>query len=217
MGEIVNCSVIPLANNKMVENQPQSTILIVEENKNYRCLLESVLKAMGSRVLVAENGSQALEIARTDTPDLILIETVMSKMSGLYLCKELKTYHLTEAIPIIILSSNNHIDDIMRGFELGAVDYITKPYSSSELVARIEAHLKIKFRRDAIIKQREDLKEMVQILCHDISRPLSAVISCFEISEYDPDFLDDNKFRIMSYIKQALTVVDCVRSLRDNG
>lgn len=192
----------------------QATLLIVDDNPNNIQLLKAILSLRGYQLLVAKNGIQALEYVKTVLPDLIIMDIMMPEMDGFEACQHLKGNPATQNIPIIFLTAKTHIDDIMKGFELGAVDYISKPFSTNELVARVEIHLKLKFSQDMVIKQRNELREMVQILCHDLSNPLGAVMTSFELSEFDPDYLNQNKNLIMSYITKQYEIIGMVRDLR---
>ncbi len=192
----------------------QATILIVDDNPNNVQLLNAVMSMRGFDVMVAKNGLQALEIVKNELPDLILLDIMMPVMDGFEACRKLKECPETKNIPIIFLTAKSHIDDIMKGFELGGVDYITKPFSSNELVARVEIHLKLKLSQETVIRQRNELREMVQILCHDLSNPLGAVISCFELAEYDPDYLRQNKHLILDYLRRQYDIIGLVRELR---
>ena len=192
----------------------KATILIVDDNPNNVQLLNAVMSMRGFDVMVAKNGLQALEIVKNELPDLILLDIMMPVMDGFEACRKLKECPETKNIPIIFLTAKSHIDDIMKGFELGGVDYITKPFSSNELVARVEIHLKLKLSQETVIRQRNELREMVQILCHDLSNPLGAVISCFELAEYDPDYLRQNKHLILDYLRRQYDIIGLVRELR---
>lgn len=192
----------------------KATILIVDDNPNNVQLLKAVMTMRGFDVLVAKNGLHALETVKAELPDLILLDIMMPEMDGFEACQKLKESPATQNIPIIFLTAKSHIDDIMKGFELGAVDYITKPFSSNELVARVEIHLKLKFSQETVIRQRNELREMIQILCHDLSNPLGAVISSFELAEYDSDYLTNNKHLILSYVRRQYEIIGLVRELR---
>jgi CheY-like chemotaxis protein len=192
----------------------RATILIVDDNPNNVQLLNAVMTMRGFDVLVAKNGLQAIETVKSALPDLILLDIMMPEMDGFEACQKLKECPSTKNIPIIFLTAKSHIDDIMKGFELGAVDYITKPFSSNELVARVEIHLKLKLSQETVIRQRNELREMIQILCHDLSNPLGAVISSFELAEYDPDYLNQNKRMILDYVRRQYEIIGLVRELR---
>ncbi|MBU1172901.1 MAG: hybrid sensor histidine kinase/response regulator [Proteobacteria bacterium] len=192
----------------------QATLLIVDDNPHNIQLLKAILSLRGYQLIIAKNGVQALESVKAVLPDLIILDIMMPEMDGFEACQRLKENPATRTIPIIFLTAKSHIDDIMKGFELGAVDYITKPFSTNELMARVEIQLKLKFSQDTVIKQRNELSEMVQILCHDLANPLGAVMSSFELAEYDPDYLNQNKNLILSYIKKQYEIIGMVRDLR---
>ena len=97
----------------------QATILIVDDNPNNVQLLNAVMSMRGFDVMVAKNGLQALEIVKSELPDLILLDIMMPVMDGFEACRKLKECPETKNIPIIFLTAKSHIDDIMKGFELG--------------------------------------------------------------------------------------------------
>jgi two-component system sensor histidine kinase/response regulator len=190
------------------------TLLIVDDNPNNIQLVKAILSLRGYRLLIAKTGMEALEAVTVTLPDLIILDIMMPGMDGFEVCRHLKSHPNTRDIPIVFLTAKSHIDDIMKGFELGAVDYITKPFSANELLARVEIHLKLKFSQDKVIQQKNELNEMVQILCHDLSNPLGAVMSSFEITEYDPDYLNQNRELILSYLRKQFEIIGLVRELR---
>ncbi|GAB6094399.1 response regulator [Desulfatiferula olefinivorans] len=190
------------------------TLLIVDDNPNNVQLVKAILSLRGYRLRIAKTGMEALESVNLTLPDLIILDIMMPGMDGFEVCRHLKDSPATRDIPIVFLTAKSHIDDIMKGFELGAVDYITKPFSANELLARVEIHLKLKFSQDKVIQQKNELNEMVQILCHDLSNPLGAVMSSFEIAEYDPDYLSQNRELILSYLRKQFEIIGLVRELR---
>jgi len=115
------------------------TILVVDDQANVRRLLREYLEEEGFRVVVAENGRDALYVARRDKPDLILLDIMMPEMSGY---EFMRTFTKEQDTPIILLTAKLEESDKVLGLELGADDYITKPFSMRELVARIRAVLR---------------------------------------------------------------------------
>jgi DNA-binding response OmpR family regulator len=115
------------------------TILVVDDKPSLTRMLQEYLSAEGYRVCIADNGLNALYTARHEKPDLILLDIMMPQMDGYTF---LKTYRLEAQIPIIILSAKLEKDDRLQGFDLGADDYITKPFDLDELSARIKAVLR---------------------------------------------------------------------------
>jgi two-component system alkaline phosphatase synthesis response regulator PhoP len=115
------------------------TILVVDDQANVRRLLREYLEEEGFRVVVAENGRDALYAARREKPDLILLDLMMPEMSGY---EFMRTFTKEQDTPIILLTAKLEESDKVLGLELGADDYITKPFSMRELVARIRAVLR---------------------------------------------------------------------------
>jgi diguanylate cyclase (GGDEF)-like protein len=99
---------------------------------------------------IATNGAEALDLVRSDTPDIILLDIVMPEMDGYEVCRRLKENDLTRHIPVIFVTGKTHEEDEFRGLELGAVDYITKPFSLPIVKARVKNHLELKRRGDLL-------------------------------------------------------------------
>ena len=120
------------------------SLLVVDDKEMNRDLLSRHLERQGYTVTVAENGRRALEIIKTDTFDLILLDIMMPGMDGYEVCRRLKSDPQVMGIPIIFVTAMDEIKNKTFGFELGAVDYITKPFEMSEVQARIRTHLELK-------------------------------------------------------------------------
>ena len=133
------------------------TILVVDDIPANVELLEGVLAPLYS-VRTACSGSEALEIARIAQPDLILLDIVMPGMDGYDVCRSLKAAVATQKIPIIFVTSLLNSNDEKLGFDLGCVDYITKPLITSIVRARVKAHLALKQMRDELEAQNEELR-----------------------------------------------------------
>lgn len=117
-------------------------ILIVDDEINIRELVKFNLEKAGYKVTEAADGSSAVNFARTEKPDLIILDLMLPGMDGLEVCRVLKSQRETSGIPIIMLTAKNEEIDKIIGLELGADDYMTKPFSSRELVARVKAVLR---------------------------------------------------------------------------
>ena len=114
-------------------------ILIAEDDRDIRDLLRLYLEGEGFRVLEAENGAQALTLAREQTPDMAILDVMMPEMNGFELTRALRRY---SNIPILILSARSQDNDKILGLNLGADDYIAKPFNPVEIVARVKAQLR---------------------------------------------------------------------------
>ncbi|MHB9131449.1 MAG: response regulator transcription factor [Armatimonadota bacterium] len=117
----------------------EATILVVDDEVQIRRALQSLLSARHYRVLLAEHGEQALELAAEHTPDLVILDLSMPGMSGLEVCRELRAWYRG---PILILSVRGGEQDKIAALDLGADDYLTKPFPTGELLARIRALLR---------------------------------------------------------------------------
>jgi CheY-like chemotaxis protein len=116
-------------------------ILIVDDVAGNIQVLGTLLKKTDCKLAVATNGQQALNTVARIQPDLILLDIMMPGMDGFEVCRKLKAGEETKNIPVIFLSAKNETEDIIKGFELGAVDYITKPIIGIELLTRVKTHL----------------------------------------------------------------------------
>lgn len=134
----------------------KETILIVEDEKDIVKMLDYNLKKEGYKTFVAHDGEDALDMANTKLPDLILLDLMLPGVDGLEVCKQLKAERKTASIPVIMLTAKAQESDKIVGLELGADDYMTKPFSPRELIARIKAVL----RRG---QEKEKLPEVIKI------------------------------------------------------
>ncbi len=117
------------------------TILIVEDSLEILELLRRIIEKQGYRAILAGDGEKGLSYARRFSPDLIILDRLLPKMNGLQVCETLKSDKGTEDMPIIFLSVLDSEKDIVEGLKSGADDYIRKPFSPDELIARIETVL----------------------------------------------------------------------------
>lgn len=118
------------------------TVLVVDDEESIRELVKFHLLKAGYEVAEAEDGQAALQAVRRDKPELILLDLMLPGIDGLEVCRQLKGQALTSAIPVIMLTARNEELDKVLGLELGADDYMTKPFSPRELVARVKAVLR---------------------------------------------------------------------------
>ena len=117
-------------------------ILLIEDEPSQVELIHYNLKAEGYDVLVALDGEEGLELALEEIPDLILLDWMLPKVSGIEVCRQLRRSKITREIPIIMLTARSEESDKIRGLDIGADDYITKPYSIKELLARVRATMR---------------------------------------------------------------------------
>ena len=118
---------------------------------------------------------------RADAPDLILLDLMMPEMDGLEACRRLKADPLTQRIPVIFLTASNEMEHLVQGFEVGAVDYVTKPFNPPELLARVRTHLELKHARERLRELNEEKNEFMGIVAHDLRNPLGAITGYSEV------------------------------------
>ncbi|QYX55375.1 phosphate regulon transcriptional regulator PhoB [Roseovarius sp. SCSIO 43702] len=117
-------------------------VLLVEDEPAQRDLLSYNLEADGFAVILASDGEEALLVAEEEAPDVILLDWMLPTVSGIEVCRQLKTRAATRGVPIIMISARSEEVDRVRGLETGADDYVVKPYSIAELLARVRAQLR---------------------------------------------------------------------------
>ena len=131
-----------------METRRRRKVLIIDDIEDDVRIIEKCLKPYGYEVLTAENGEKGLELAKSEQPDVILLDIMMPGIDGYAVCEELRSDYSTRDIPIIFVSAKVEPPDIIEGFQRGGDDYITKPFSLQELAARVNAAARIKERQD---------------------------------------------------------------------
>lgn len=191
----------------------QALILIVDDEPQNLSLLSFVLKEAGYQVAVATGGTVMFEVLKKRQPDLILCDVLMPEMDGYEVCQRLKASE-HQNIPLIFLTSKTQTEDLLRGFEAGAVDYITKPFNKSELLARVHTHTQLKQAQDTILAYAEQLRGLNQhltetnqqlealnqeknhflgIAAHDLRNPLTTIMLTAELVKMRVDKLEPDK------------------------
>jgi PleD family two-component response regulator len=120
---------------------PEGRILVADDEPNLREALRILFARHGFDVLVAEDGQQAIEFARKEQPDVVILDVMMPRLDGYAACRELRAHFRTRHIPIVMLTAKGTDDDKLTGLEGGANDYVTKPWHGKELVQRVRNHI----------------------------------------------------------------------------
>ena len=143
----------------MSEHNRAFRILIVDDTPKNIQLLGTILRKEGYQINIAQNGLQALDVVAQMLPDLILLDVMMPELDGFGTCKRLKADAQTRDIPVIFLTAKVDTEDIVQGFELGAVDYVTKPFNPAELLSRVSTHLELKAAREKLQELADNLSK----------------------------------------------------------
>ncbi len=212
-----------LPGTQLMNSQPLSGhILIVDDN---RLKLTHVLQAQGHQTTEAENGRQALDLLQNSRFDLMLLDIVMPEMDGFQVLEQLQQHNQTLDVPVIVISAQDELDSAVRCIEMGAEDYLTKPFNLVLLNARLGAVLEKKRLRDQehaylhqlqIERQRleeytdelqarnEELDAFAHTVAHDLKNPLSAILGYVELlQKFYSDALDDRGKKNLDRIHQS--------------
>lgn len=162
--------------------QPAPSILVIDDTPANLILLTGMLKGLGYKVRSVSDGKFALQTAKHDLPDLILLDVMMPGMNGYEVCERLKMDEQLAEIPVIFLSALNETADKVKAFEAGGVDYVTKPFQLREVQARVAAHLEL-HRQKRLLKESydqlrrlEELRDnLVHMVVHDMRTPLTSM------------------------------------------
>ncbi len=200
------------------------TVLIVDDNPTNIQLIASILSDKGVEVEVATSGFDALETVRERPVDLILLDIMMPELNGYDTCEKIKENPEHENIPIIFLTAKTDDESISKGFEVGGVDYLTKPFNAEELIARVKTHIQLKNHR-AILEQtveertaelakaNEELEkankelqnlddaknEFINIISHEIRTPLNGILGPLQLMNMEnPDGKMSARMRILN-------------------
>ena len=190
-------------------NQEPDLILVVDDTPKNLQVLGTILHEKGFDVAAATSGAQALSILEHTSPGLILLDVMMPEMDGYQVLARLKENIITAEIPVIFITARVELEDVVKGFNAGAVDYITKPFNATELLSRVNVHLTLKKNRDQLSslnrklrKQARELKnlnqeknEMLGIVAHDLKNPLANIMGIAE-NMANPNYL---------YVKETLS------------
>lgn len=158
------------------------TVLIVDDNPTNLGVLSNHLKEYGFQIVVARSGESALKRVRHVRPDIILLDILMPGINGFETCRRLKEDEATHDIPIIFMTALSEVDDKVQGFEVGAVDYVTKPFQHEEVLARLQMHLRLR-----------DLTESLRQANQSLAKRTVQLEATYQIGQYITSILDLDK------------------------
>ncbi|MCB1192756.1 MAG: hybrid sensor histidine kinase/response regulator [Leptospiraceae bacterium] len=185
-----------------MEQEP--IILVVDDVLRNIQLIGNMLKSSGYRINYATDGQSAIENALKNPYDLILLDIMMPKLSGFDVCEKLKENPITKEIPIIFLTAKTDMESVTKGFQIGGVDYITKPFNQEELIVRVKTHINLQ-------KQNKKLKELnamkdkfFSIIAHDLKNPFHSILGLSEILAARAEHYDTNRIKeLASFIHSS--------------
>jgi len=186
----------------------QPLVLIVDDTLKNIQLLGNILKEENYKIAIANNGTQAISIASKIRPDLILLDIMMPGLNGFETCKKIKEIEEIKNIPIIFLTAKSEIEDIVMGFKVGAVDYITKPFNIYELKARVKTHLELKISKDLLRESNIKLEKL------SITDGLTGLYNHRYIVDLTAGFIEELK-RYKGNLTVAMIDIDNFKSIND--
>jgi signal transduction histidine kinase len=194
---------------KMIEQEHISTLLLVDDVPTNLKVLFGYLKTCNFKVRIARDGEDALNQVELAKPDLILLDVMMPKMDGFETCRRLKANEETKDIPVIFMTALTETVDKVKGFEAGAVDYITKPIQQEEVLARINSHLMLRQlqktleeKNGELQQQNQELESFGHTVAHDLKNPINAIINYTEMLKEDFG-LEGEVYVLLEKIEQA--------------
>jgi signal transduction histidine kinase len=199
-------------NDKDREKKP--LILVAEDIPKNMEVVCNILRREEYRLAMAGNGRQALEMIPNVQPDLILMDIMMPEMDGFEVCEHLKKDPETKDIPVIFLTAKAEMADIIKGFDIGAVDYVTKPFRAAELLSRVKTHLELKFSREALKELNATKDKFFSIIAHDLRNPLQSLLLSAELMYKNYEIFDEAKRK--NYIHGFYTNSRQISALLEN-
>ena len=200
--------------NKKINKGEKPLILIVDDLPKNLQVLGIILREKDYEIAAAAGGRQALEMVGTRLPDLILLDVIMPEPDGFQVCEKLKASAETKDIPVIFLTARTGTEDIVKGFELGAVDYVTKPFNKAELLARVGSHLELQKAQREIIKleQKNAAMAMAVTANHEINQPLTVLRGNFDLFQntLDRTSLTDKQQKFLMKMQEAMEKVQVI-------
>ena len=164
------------------------SVLIIDDVDANVLLLKLLISKAGYKILTATNGQEAIKLVEENNPDLILLDIMMPIMDGHEVAKKLKEMPDKANIPIIFLSALSSTEEIVKGFKLGAADYITKPFNKEELLTRINHQVDLIHAKKTIVQQTIELKKTIQgrdklysVIAHDLRSPIASIRMVMEV------------------------------------
>lgn len=178
------------------------TILVVDDQAANVRVVGTLLGRVGYTVIPAHSGAEALAAIAENAPDLILLDMMMPGMDGFELLEALRELPGLHRVPVVFLTAAQDRDLLLRAFDVGAVDYVTKPFMPEELLARVEAHVGLKLTRDRLERVARERQELVNLVAHDLKNPLSSVLFATDMLQL-PDCKPERASRYLQIIHES--------------
>jgi signal transduction histidine kinase len=203
---------------------PVPSIMVVDDTPANLRLLTGMLKERGYKVRPVSSGKFALQTAKHDPPDLILLDIIMPEMNGYEVCECLKADEQLSGIPVIFISALNETMDKVKAFKVGGVDYVTKPFQFEEVQARVATHLELRRQKRLIQESNEQLRKLEELrdnlmhmVVHDMRTPLTAIYGFLKTLEMleGESLSDQGREFVQTALASTEDLMEMVSSLLD--
>lgn len=162
-------------------NAGLGTILVVDDQAANLRVVSTLLSRQGYTVLTADTGEHALELIRERRPDLMLLDMMMPGLDGFGVLQQIRQEDALRQLPVVFLTAAHDRELLIRAFDAGVVDYVTKPFMPEELLARVSAHVGLKLARDHLEQVAGERQQLVNLVAHDLKNPLASVLFASDI------------------------------------
>ena len=217
----------------LVDDPSEVTILVVDDEPINRQVLRNQLEMVGYRVEVAIDGLQGLKLLEELNPQVILLDVMMPRLSGYQTCYRIRQKYSASEMPIILLTAKDQPEDTVRGFQHGANDYLTKPFSREELLIRVQFHLKLSKATSEVYRMMDDLRgiqnqliqsaklaavgEMTSGIAHELKTPLagiSTILSGVELARqlHQEIDMDATCSRVNLLVQRCSAIIEHMRN-----
>lgn len=202
-----------------LENEGSKILIVDDDHDNLNLLLE-FLELAGYHPFAATDGENAIEQIKYIGPDLILLDVMMPGIDGFETCRILKTMPEIMTIPVIFMTALSETVNKVKGFEVGGVDYVTKPFQNEEILARINAHLTIRKLQKELREKNAELKELninkdkfFSILAHDLKSPMLSFLSFMRLQDNVENMKQE---QLVTYTKEFQECSKTLYSILEN-
>lgn len=168
-----------------IQHTATGRILVVDDQPANLRAVSALLTRHGYAVVTADAGEKALALAAEALPDLVLLDMMMPGMDGFALLAQIRQDPQLQRVPVVFLTAAQERELLVRAFDAGAVDYVTKPFMPEELIARVSAHVGLKQTRDRLERVARERQELVNLVAHDLKNPLTSVLFASDVLRND--------------------------------
>ena len=199
-----------------MEEGSKATVLVVDDDQTSLKIITKLLDAAGHRVLTAKDGKEALTSLTDSLPDLIVSDWMMPEMSGLELCREVKSNDRTTAIYFILLTAKSETQNIVEGLDQGADEYLVKPFDHKELVARVRTGLRIRSLQKELVESERlaAAAQMAVTFAHKLNNLLQSIVGFAQLALNNPSDNETTMSALRQIEKAAQRMSMLIRQLQ---